>query len=162
MRTKRRSALVATLGVLAHTVHALPRSVHAESPEESHAEGNQVALESVAADGEQAPLALEVVVDFYGTVDQEIERACLRLGRADLIPTMKWLAHKESTRNPYAYNPHGPYYGLFQYIWPTWVYANRLIGHYHLDSDSVYDVRLQCEATAHLLAIGQGRHWGLR
>lgn len=100
-------------------------------------------------------------VDPIGTVPQEIVRACARVGRPDLANVMRYLAQKESGYNPFALNKRGPYYGLFQYLWPTWYSARTRMGVAEVTYDSMYDARLQCETTSWKLARGEAGDWGL-
>lgn len=66
----------------------------------------------------------------------------------------EWLlsiASCESGFNPRAYNPAGPYIGLFQYHPDTW--ANNGYG-------SIYDPVAQSRTTARMLSQGGASHWG--
>jgi hypothetical protein len=60
----------------------------------------------------------------------------------------------ESGGDRRAYNPHGPYYGLFQYSMSTWK------GTWNAHKDkSIYDARAQIYATARAWYQGKGPHW---
>lgn len=61
------------------------------------------------------------------------------------------IARCESGLNPRAYNPSGPYYGLFQFL------ASTFRGNGGTD---IWDPNQQAEITAKMLAHGQAWQWG--
>lgn len=65
---------------------------------------------------------------------------------------LRCLAFRESTMNPYAYNPAGPYYGLMQFNESTWA----LTPYAH---SSYYDEYASASAAAYLISIGQSSRW---
>jgi len=84
-----------------------------------------------------------------GTIQQIIIDAANEYG---IDPN--WLlsiASCESGFNPRAYNPAGPYIGLFQYLQSTWD-ANGY--------GSIYDPVAQARTTARMLSQGGASHWG--
>jgi hypothetical protein len=62
------------------------------------------------------------------------------------------VARCESTLNPCALNPDGPYYGLFQYLKSTW--RTTPFG----DSD-IYDPEAQAMATGWMWKEGRKNEW---
>src|SRR5262245_38467104 len=69
---------------------------------------------------------------------------------------MRCLAFLESRFQPWAYSPAGPYHGMYQYTWSTWVYGARLAG---LQEASPYDPWAASEVTAFLISRGEGFRW---
>jgi soluble lytic murein transglycosylase-like protein len=63
------------------------------------------------------------------------------------------IARCESGLNPRAYNPAGPYYGLFQFL------ASTFRGNGGTD---IWDAAQQADITAKMLAHGQAWQWGCR
>jgi hypothetical protein len=61
------------------------------------------------------------------------------------------IAKCESGLNPRAYNPSGPYYGLFQFLMSTF----RANG-----GTDIWDPVQQANITAKMLAHGQAHQWG--
>ena len=61
------------------------------------------------------------------------------------------IARCESGLNPRAYNPAGPYYGLFQFLMSTFR---------HNGGTDIWDPYQQAEITATMLSNGQAHQWG--
>lgn len=66
-------------------------------------------------------------------------------------PWMLKIAQCESGLNPHAYNPAGPYYGLFQFLMSTF----RANG-----GTDIWDPTQQANVAANMLAHGQAHQWG--
>ncbi len=60
------------------------------------------------------------------------------------------IARCESGLNPHAYNPRGPYYGLFQFLMSTFT---------HNGGTSIWDPADQANIAAKMLAHGQAHQW---
>jgi soluble lytic murein transglycosylase-like protein len=72
--------------------------------------------------------------------------------RHGVDPTwMVKIARCESGLNPRAYNPAGPYEGLFQFLPSTFA---------HNGGTNIWDPVQQAEVTATMLSHGQARQWG--
>ncbi len=84
-----------------------------------------------------------------GTIEAIIQAAATKWGVS--YPWMLKIAHCESSLNPRAYNPAGPYIGLFQFL-PSTFRA-------HGGTD-IYDPVQQADITANMLAHGGARAWG--
>ena len=73
-------------------------------------------------------------------------------GQTDDIPDrMLKIARCESGLRPHAFNPVGPYYGIFQFLMSTF--------HAHGGTD-IWDPSQQAEITATMLSHGGARAWG--
>jgi soluble lytic murein transglycosylase-like protein len=84
-----------------------------------------------------------------GTIEAIIQQAATTYGVS--YPWMLKIARCESGLNPHAYNPAGPYYGLFQFLMSTFR-ANGGI--------DIWDPTQQANITANMLAHGQAHQWG--
>jgi soluble lytic murein transglycosylase-like protein len=84
-----------------------------------------------------------------GTIEAIIEAAANHWGVS--YPWMLKIARCESGLNPHAYNPAGPYYGLFQFLMSTF----RANG-----GTDIWDPVQQANITAKMLAHGQAHQWG--
>jgi soluble lytic murein transglycosylase-like protein len=84
-----------------------------------------------------------------GTIEAIIEQAANTWGVS--YPWMLKIARCESGLNPHAYNPAGPYYGLFQFLMSTF----RANG-----GTNIWDPVQQANITAKMLAHGQAHQWG--
>ena len=84
-----------------------------------------------------------------GTIQAIIQAAANRYGVS--YPWMLKIARCESGLNPRAYNPAGPYYGLFQFLMSTF----RANG-----GTNIWDPVQQANITAKMLAHGQAHQWG--
>jgi soluble lytic murein transglycosylase-like protein len=84
-----------------------------------------------------------------GSIEAIIAAAAAKYGVSD--SWMLKIARCESSLNPRAYNPAGPYIGLFQFL-PSTFRA-------HGGTD-IYDPVQQADITANMLAHGQARAWG--
>ena len=84
-----------------------------------------------------------------GTIEAIIYAAATKYGVS--YAWMLKIARCESSLNPRAYNPAGPYIGLFQFL-PSTFRA-------HGGTD-IYDPVQQANITADMLAHGQARAWG--
>ena len=95
------------------------------------------------------PVAAEPApVSYGGDVSSIITSAAIEFG---LDPGyLLSVATCESTLNPQAYNPAGPYYGLFQFDATTWA----AYGY-----GSYYDPVANARTAAELIAAGQGSRW---
>ena len=60
------------------------------------------------------------------------------------------IAHCESGLRPNAYNPRGPYYGLFQFLMSTFT---------HNGGSNIWDPSDQANIAAKMLAHGQAHQW---
>jgi soluble lytic murein transglycosylase-like protein len=60
------------------------------------------------------------------------------------------IARCESGLNPHAYNPRGPYIGLFQFLMSTFT---------HNGGTNIWDAADQANITAKMLAHGQAHQW---
>lgn len=60
------------------------------------------------------------------------------------------IAQCESGLRPNAYNPSGPYYGLFQFLMSTFL---------HNGGHNIWDPADQANITAKMLANGQAHQW---
>ena len=69
---------------------------------------------------------------------------------------LRCLAWRESRFWPWAYNPAGPYHGIYQYDDATWSYGSRLAG---FAGASPYDAWAAAHTTALLIARGEGSRW---
>lgn len=84
-----------------------------------------------------------------GTIEAIIQQAANTWGVS--YPWMLKIARCESGLNPRAYNPSGPYYGLFQFLMSTF----RANG-----GTDIWDPVQQANITAKMLAHGQAHQWG--
>lgn len=84
-----------------------------------------------------------------GTIQAIIEQAATTWGVS--YPWMLKIAQCESGLNPHAYNPAGPYYGLYQFLMSTF----RANG-----GTDIWDPVQQANITAKMLAHGQAHQWG--
>lgn len=84
-----------------------------------------------------------------GTIEAIIQKAANAWGVS--YPWMLKIARCESGLNPRAYNPAGPYYGLFQFLMSTF----RANG-----GTNIWDPVQQANITAKMLAHGQAHQWG--
>jgi len=84
-----------------------------------------------------------------GTIEAIIQAAANQWGVS--YPWMLKIARCESGLNPRAYNPAGPYYGLFQFLMSTF----RANG-----GTNIWDPVQQANITAKMLAHGQAHQWG--
>jgi soluble lytic murein transglycosylase-like protein len=84
-----------------------------------------------------------------GTIEAIIQAAANRYGVS--YPWMLKIARCESGLNPRAYNPSGPYYGLYQFLMSTF----RANG-----GTDIWDPVQQANITAKMLAHGQAHQWG--
>jgi soluble lytic murein transglycosylase-like protein len=84
-----------------------------------------------------------------GTIQAIIQQAAATWGVS--YPWMLKIAQCESGLNPRAYNPAGPYYGLFQFLMSTF----RANG-----GTNIWDPVQQANITAKMLAHGQAHQWG--
>jgi hypothetical protein len=84
-----------------------------------------------------------------GTIEAIIQAAADANGVS--YPWMLKIARCESGLNPHAYNPSGPYYGLFQFLQSTF----RANG-----GTDIWDPVQQANITARMLAHGQAHQWG--
>jgi soluble lytic murein transglycosylase-like protein len=84
-----------------------------------------------------------------GTIEAIIQAAANQWGVS--YPWMLKIARCESGLNPRAYNPSGPYYGLFQFLMSTF----RANG-----GTNIWDPVQQANITARMLAHGQAHQWG--
>jgi hypothetical protein len=84
-----------------------------------------------------------------GTIEAIIQAAANQWGVS--YPWMLKIARCESGLNPRAYNPAGPYYGLFQVLMSTF----RANG-----GTNIWDPVQQANITAKMLAHGQAHQWG--
>lgn len=92
----------------------------------------------------------EIPVDTYTTV--EIEAIITAAAEADGVDP-SWMirtAECESTLNPDAYNPSGPYYGLFQFVMSTFQAHG---------GTSIWDPVQQSTIAASMFAAGQSSAW---
>lgn len=84
-----------------------------------------------------------------GTIEAIIQAAANQWGVS--YPWMLKIARCESGLNPRAYNPSGPYYGLYQFLMSTF----RANG-----GTDIWDPVQQANITAKMLAHGQAHQWG--
>ena len=84
-----------------------------------------------------------------GTIEAIIQAAANANGVS--YPWMLKIAQCESGLNPHAYNPAGPYYGLYQFLQSTF----RANG-----GTDIWDPVQQANITARMLAHGQAHQWG--
>jgi soluble lytic murein transglycosylase-like protein len=84
-----------------------------------------------------------------GTIEAIIQQAATTYGVS--YPWMLKIAKCESGLNPRAYNPAGPYYGLYQFLMSTF----RANG-----GTDIWDPVQQANITAKMLAHGQAHQWG--
>jgi hypothetical protein len=84
-----------------------------------------------------------------GTIQAIIQQAANTWGVS--YPWMLKIAQCESGLNPHAYNPAGPYYGLYQFLMSTF----RANG-----GTDIWDPVQQANITAKMLAHGQAHQWG--
>jgi hypothetical protein len=84
-----------------------------------------------------------------GTIEAIIQAAADANGVS--YPWMLKIARCESGLNPHAYNPSGPYYGLYQFLQSTF----RANG-----GTDIWDPVQQANITARMLAHGQAHQWG--
>lgn len=84
-----------------------------------------------------------------GTIQAIIQQAAATYGVS--YPWMLKIAQCESGLNPHAYNPAGPYYGLYQFLMSTF----RANG-----GTDIWDPVQQANITAKMLAHGQAHQWG--
>jgi soluble lytic murein transglycosylase-like protein len=84
-----------------------------------------------------------------GTIEAIIQQAADANGVS--YPWMLKIARCESGLNPRAYNPAGPYYGLYQFLQSTF----RANG-----GTDIWDPVQQANITARMLAHGQAHQWG--
>ncbi len=84
-----------------------------------------------------------------GTIEAIIQQAANTYGVS--YPWMLKIARCESGLNPHAYNPAGPYYGLYQFLMSTF----RANG-----GTDIWDPVQQANITAKMLAHGQAHQWG--
>ncbi len=84
-----------------------------------------------------------------GTIQAIIQQAANTYGVS--YPWMLKIAQCESGLNPRAYNPAGPYYGLYQFLMSTF----RANG-----GTDIWDPVQQANITAKMLAHGQAHQWG--
>ena len=84
-----------------------------------------------------------------GSIEAIIRDAAARHGVSG--DWMVKIARCESGLNPRAYNPAGPYYGLFQFLQSTF----RANG-----GTDIWDPYQQSDVTANMLAHGQAHQWG--
>ena len=84
-----------------------------------------------------------------GSIQAIIQAAAAANGVS--YPWMLKIAQCESGLNPHAYNPAGPYYGLFQFLMSTF----RANG-----GTDIWDPVQQANITAKMLAHGQAHQWG--
>jgi len=84
-----------------------------------------------------------------GTIQAIIQQAANTYGVS--YPWMLKIAQCESGLNPHAYNPAGPYYGLYQFLMSTFK-AN--------GGTNIWDPVQQANITAKMLAHGQAHQWG--
>jgi hypothetical protein len=84
-----------------------------------------------------------------GTIQAIIQQAAATYGVS--YPWMLKIAQCESGLNPHAYNPAGPYYGLYQFLMSTFK-AN--------GGTDIWDPVQQANITANMLAHGQAHQWG--
>jgi soluble lytic murein transglycosylase-like protein len=84
-----------------------------------------------------------------GTIQAIIQAAAAANGVS--YPWMLKIAQCESGLNPHAYNPSGPYYGLYQFLQSTF----RANG-----GTDIWDPVQQANITARMLAHGQAHQWG--
>jgi resuscitation-promoting factor RpfB len=84
-----------------------------------------------------------------GTIQAIIQAAAAKWGVS--YPWMLKIAQCESGLNPHAYNPAGPYYGLYQFLMSTFK-AN--------GGTDIWDPVQQADITAKMLAHGQAHQWG--
>jgi Transglycosylase SLT domain len=96
-----------------------------------------------------APAAPPAPPPAPGTIEAIIQQAANANGVS--YPWMLKIARCESGLNPHAYNPRGPYYGLFQFLMSTF----RANG-----GTDIWDPVQQANITARMLAHGQAHQWG--
>jgi hypothetical protein len=84
-----------------------------------------------------------------GSVEAIIRAAAARHGVSP--DWMVKIARCESGLRPHAFNPVGPYYGIFQFLMSTF--------HAHGGTD-IWDPYQQAEITATMLSHGGARAWG--
>ena len=84
-----------------------------------------------------------------GSIEAIIQQAADANGVS--YPWMLKIARCESGLNPHAYNPAGPYYGLYQFLMSTFK-AN--------GGTDIWDPVQQANITARMLAHGQAHQWG--
>ena len=83
-----------------------------------------------------------------GSVEAIIEAAAAQWGVSG--SWMISIAECESGLRPNAYNPHGPYYGLFQFLMSTFT---------HNGGTNIWDPTDQAQIAAKMLAHGQAYQW---
>jgi soluble lytic murein transglycosylase-like protein len=83
-----------------------------------------------------------------GSIEAIIEAAAQRWGVSG--SWMISIAHCESGLRPNAYNPRGPYYGLFQFLMSTFT---------HNGGTNIWDPADQANIAAKMLAHGQAYQW---
>ena len=79
--------------------------------------------------------------------------AIIRAAAAKWGVSGDWMVHIaqcESGLRPNAYNPHGPYYGLFQFLMSTFT---------HNGGTNIWDPSDQANTAAKMLAHGQAHQW---
>ena len=96
----------------------------------------------------KAAPALTIPPAWNGDVTSIIEAAAARWGVSGTW--MVNIAHCESGLRPNAYNPRGPYYGLFQFLMSTFT---------HNGGTNIWDPADQANIAAKMLAHGQAHQW---
>ena len=94
------------------------------------------------------PAAVSVPPPWTGDVVSIIRAAAARWGVSG--DWMVNIAHCESGLRPNAYNPSGPYYGLFQFLMSTFT---------HNGGTNIWDPSDQANIAAKMLAHGQAHQW---
>ena len=92
--------------------------------------------------------AVSVPPPWTGDVVSIIRAAAARWGVSG--DWMVNIAHCESGLRPNAYNPSGPYYGLFQFLMSTFT---------HNGGTNIWDPSDQANIAAKMLAHGQAHQW---
>ena len=101
-----------------------------------------------------APAAAPAPAAPAGSIQAIIVSACSPYGQA----TVDWclrVAKCESGYNPNAYNPAGPYYGLFQFAMTT--FKNTPYG-----NQNIYDAYYNAAAAAWKYSVSGGGAWGCK
>ena len=104
--------------------------------------------------GQVTPAAAPAPAAPAGSIQAIIVSACSPYGQA----TVDWclrVAKCESGYNPNAYNPAGPYYGLFQFAMTT--FKNTPYG-----NQNIYDAYYNAAAAAWKYSVSGGGAWGCK
>jgi len=118
---------------------ATPAPTPAPTPVPTHPPTPRASAAAIPAGPPPAP----------GTIQAIIQQAANTYGVS--YSWMLKIAECESGLNPHAYNPAGPYYGLYQFLMSTF----RANG-----GTDIWDPVQQANITAKMLAHGQAHQWG--